>query len=216
MQHADWYFDFISPYSYLQFADLPQLRAHFEIQMRPVLLAGLLAHWGQLGPAEIAPKRAFTYRQVRWLARSRGIALNLPQAHPFNPLPLLRLALHLGVNDAVVGRLFNFVWRDGKIPDDRAAWGELLGELGIVDAERAIAGEAVKRDLRANTDAAITAGVFGVPTLAVGEMLFWGSDATQMACDYAADPASFVEDEVRIRDLPASAVRQQARRGVEQ
>ena len=212
MQRADWYFDFISPYSYLQFGDLPQLRTRFEIRMRPILFAGVLAHWGQLGPAEIPPKRAFTYRQVRWLARRRGLALNLPQAHPFNPLPLLRLALHLGVNDAVVGRLFAFVWRDGKIPDDRLAWQELMRELDVADAERAIADEAIKRELHANTESAIAAGVFGVPTLAVGELLFWGNDTTQMACDYAADPTSFAEDEVRIRNLPASAIRQQAAR----
>lgn len=213
MQQADWYFDFISPYSYLQFVDLPQLRAHFEIRMRPILLAGVLTHWGQLGPAEIPPKRAFTYRQVRWLARRRGIALNLPQAHPFNPLPLLRLALYLGVSDAVVGRLFAFVWRDGRVPDDREAWQALLRELGVVDAERATGDETIKRALRANTDAAIAAGVFGVPTLAVGQMLFWGNDATQMARDYATDPASFAEDEARIRALPAAAVRRQAAPG---
>src|SRR5215813_13492728 len=123
MTQADWYFDFISPFSYLQFHDLPRLRAVYEIRLRPILFAGLLAHWGQLGPAEIAPKRSFTYRQVRWLARRTGIALNLPPSHPFNPLALLRLAIHLNAGPDIVDRLFAFVWRDGKVPDDRAAFG---------------------------------------------------------------------------------------------
>jgi 2-hydroxychromene-2-carboxylate isomerase len=210
VKSAYWYFDFISPYSYLQFADLPELRATFEIRLRPILLAGLLAHWGQLGPAEIPPKRSFTYRQVRWLARRRGLPLTLPQAHPFNPLPLLRLAIHLNVSDEIVQRLFAFVWRDGKIPDDKGAWNQLVSELGISDAERAIADEAVKRELRMNTEAAIAGGVFGVPTLVVDDMLFWGSDSTRMALDYAADPAAFAADEIQIRQLPASAVRKQA------
>ncbi|HZF27039.1 MAG TPA: 2-hydroxychromene-2-carboxylate isomerase [Steroidobacteraceae bacterium] len=210
MIRADWYFDFISPFSYLQYHELHRLRAVFEIRLRPILFAGLLAHWGQLGPAEIAPKRAFTYRQVRWLARRHGVPLSLPRAHPFNPLPLLRLAIHLGVSDEVVGRLFAFVWREGKIPDDRMAWEQLLRELGAEDADQAIAAEVVKQELRTNTEAAIAAGVFGVPTLAVGEMLFWGSDSTQMACDYATDPSSFLADEARIRELPVAVARKAA------
>jgi 2-hydroxychromene-2-carboxylate isomerase len=174
-----------------------------------VLLAGLLAHWGQLGPAEIGPKRSFIYRQVSWLARRRGVPLALPSAHPFNPLPLLRLAIHREVSDEVVARLFDFVWRDGKLPDDRAAWAALLDELGVENAERAIGAESVKQALRANTEAAIAAGVFGVPTLAVGEMLFWGNDSTQMACDYANDPRSFLADEAAIRKLPVGVTRRQ-------
>lgn len=213
MMRADWYFDFISPFSYLQFHDLPRLRTAYEIELRPVLLAGLLAHWGQLGPAEIGPKRSFIYRQVSWLARRRGVPLALPSAHPFNPLPLLRLAIHREVSDAVVARLFDFVWRDGKLPDDRAAWMTLLGELGVQNAQQAIGAESVKQALRANTDAAIAAGVFGVPTLAVGEMLFWGDDSTQMACDYAKDPQSFLADEAVIRKLPVGVTR---RRGAVQ
>src|SRR5262245_59561989 len=180
--------------------------------MVPVLLAGLLAHWGQLGPAEIAPKRSFTYRQVRWLARRTGIALNLPPSHPFNPLALLRLAIHLNAGTETVTRLFAFVWRDGKVPDDKAAFGELAVELGVTDIERAVSDEKIKQQLRVNTEQAIAAGVFGVPTLVVDDMLFWGRDSTQMACDYAADPASFEADEMRIRALPASAVRKQAGR----
>ncbi|HKE45198.1 MAG TPA: 2-hydroxychromene-2-carboxylate isomerase [Steroidobacteraceae bacterium] len=209
MTRADWYFDFISPFSYLQFHELRQLRELFEVRLRPVLLAGLLSHWGQLGPAEIAPKRSFIYRQVRWLARRRGVPLALPRAHPFNPLPLLRLAIHLGATEEAVERLFAFVWRDGKLPDDRAAWEQLLAELGVADAERAIGAEPVKQELRANTEAAISAGVFGVPTLVVGEMLFWGDDSTQMACDYAADPAKFLEDEARARAVPVGVMRKQ-------
>lgn len=69
MKPAQWYFDFISPYAYLQAQRLQKLREYCELEPRPVLLAALLSHWGQLGPAEIAPKRQFTYKQVRWLAR---------------------------------------------------------------------------------------------------------------------------------------------------
>ena len=207
MKRARWYFDFISPYAYLQVQRLPQLRESCDLELRPVLLAALLSHWGQLGPAEIPPKREFTYKQVRWLARRQGVALTLPEAHPFNPLKLLRLAIHLGCGDDVVQRLFDFVWREGRIPENEAAWHALTTELGVANVDQAIARDEIKRELRANTDAAIAAGVFGVPTLAIDEQLFWGNDATDMARDYLSDPASFLADAARIARLPVAAPR---------
>lgn len=207
MTRAHWYFDFISPYAYLQLSRLPEFDALCELELRPVLFAAMLNHWGQLGPAEIVPKRVFTYTQVCWRARRDGIALAIPEAHPFNPLKLLRLAIHLGGSYAVVRRLFEFVWRDGQIPDNAQAWSALLAELGVADAECALARDEVKQALRANTETAIAAGVFGVPTIVVEGQLFWGSDATDMARDYLRDPASFAQDAARIARLPQAAQR---------
>jgi len=207
MTRAQWYFDFISPYAYLQMLRLPQLSDVCELELRPILLAAVLNHWGQLGPAEIAPKRLFTYTQVRWLARRQEIALRIPEAHPFNPLKLLRLAIHLGDRYVVVKRLFEFVWRDGFIPENDAAWTELTSELGVADAAEAIARDEIKRALKANTDSAIAAGVFGVPTIAVDGQLFWGNDATGMARDYLSDPTSFASDAALIARLPVAAQR---------
>jgi 2-hydroxychromene-2-carboxylate isomerase len=178
-----------------------------ELELRPVLFAALLNHWGQLGPAEITPKRAFTYSQVRWRARREGIVLTIPEAHPFNPLKLLRLAIHLGGGLPVVQRLFEFVWRDGHIPENERAWSALVQELGVADAEGSLARDEVKRTLRTNTDAAIAAGAFGVPTIVVDGQLFWGADATDMARDYLSDPASFAADAELIARLPQAAQR---------
>ncbi len=207
MTGAQWYFDFISPYAYLQMLRLPQFERLCRLELRPVLFAALLNHWGQLGPAEIAPKRVFTYRQARWLARRDGITLTLPEAHPFNPLKLLRLAIHLGADYAIVRRLFEFVWRDGCIPENVAAWSALTAELGVTDPETAVGREEIKQALRANTEAAIATGVFGVPTIVVGGQLFWGSDATDMARDFLADPSSFALDAALIARLPEAARR---------
>jgi len=203
---ADWYFDFISPYAFLQFHRLGELEQHFDLRLRPVLFGAILDHWGQRGPAEIAPKRQFVYRQVHWLARSRGIAFRGPEAHPFNPLKLLRLALHEQVSRAIVERLFRFVWQDGFIPENLAAWQSLLAELSIAN-EAEIARPLIKDQLRANTQAAIDAGVFGVPALVFDGRVFWGDDATTMALDYVADPEPFKRDELRIINLPIAAVR---------
>src|SRR6266487_3546889 len=93
MPSADWYFDFISPFSYLQCEQLPTLERSIRIRYRPVLFAALLAAHGHKGPAEIASKRRFTYRFVVWQSAKLGIPLKFPAAHPFNPLSLLRLAI---------------------------------------------------------------------------------------------------------------------------
>src|SRR5207253_848663 len=86
-------------FSYLAFPRLVELPPHVQLECVPVLLAGLLKHFGQAGPAEIPSKRRFTYRFVIWRARSMGIPMRMPPAHPFNPLSALRLIIAAGAGD---------------------------------------------------------------------------------------------------------------------
>lgn len=178
MHKVDWYFDFISPFSYLAFERLGTLGPDVDISFKPVLFAGLLAHWGNKGPAEIVPKRTWTFEHCAWLAHKHGIPMTMPGHHPFNPLPLLRLCIALGNTEEVVRRLFRHVWREGHLPTDEQAWQALMKELGatpeMLDAPE------VKQRLRSNGDAAIAANVFGVPTAVVDGRCFWGLDATDM------------------------------------
>jgi len=173
-----------------------------------VLFAGLLGANGQKGPAEIPAKRAFTYRYCIWRAKELGIAFRFPPEHPFNPLPLLRLAIACDSAPDAVHRIFRFVWRDGRLPDLPIEWAELIAELGAQDADARIASAEVKDELRRNTDEAIARGVFGVPTLAIGGELFWGSDATAMAAGYVAAGCRFDDpDYARVAALPIGAAR---------
>lgn len=174
----DWYFDYVSPFSYLQSAKLDAFAAHATLNCRPVLFAGLLQHFGNVGPAEIEPKRRWTFEHVAWLAHAHGIPLALPPAHPFVPLRLLRLSILLGNPVDVVQRLFAFVWRDGRLPTDDDAFGRLLDEYGVALAD--LDAPQVKQALRANTEAAAAAGVFGVPSAVIEGEVFWGFDATPM------------------------------------
>jgi len=203
---VDWYFDFISPFAYLQFQRLRELpRAP---RLRPVLFAGLLGHWGQLGPAEIPAKRRFTYRHVLWQARVRGIPLRFPPAHPFHPLSALRLAIALDAQAAPVGTIFDVIWRDGRDPD--ADWDTLCARVGLEpDEARARVGDPLVKDaLRRNTEEAAAAGVFGVPTVVADGELFWGVDATDMALAWLRDPVAFEDAEMaRTTTLPAAVER---------
>jgi 2-hydroxychromene-2-carboxylate isomerase len=213
MPSADWYFDFISPFAYLQCELLPSLERRLRIRYRPVLLAGLLQANAHKGPAEIAAKRRFTYRHVVWRARNLGIPLKFPAAHPFNPLSLLRLALVADCEPEAVRAIFRFVWRDGRMGDLPIEWAELVSSLGLTNAEARIAAPETKDALRRNTDEATARGVFGVPTLVIGEELFWGVDATGMAEDYVTAGYRYADPEMtRVAALPEGAVRDAARR----
>src|SRR4029453_6375662 len=210
MPSADWYFDFISPFSYLQSEQLALLTRRVRIRYRPVLFAALLGANGQKGPAEIPVKRVFTYRFALWQAKKLGIPLKFPPEHPFNPLPLLRLAIACDCAPQAAHPIFRFVWKDGSLPDlpiERAA---LCSELAIGDGDASIASAEVKDALRRNTDEAIARGVFGVPTLAIGDQLFWGADATAMVADYVAAGCRFDDPEyARVAQLPMGAVRRE-------
>src|SRR5512146_708877 len=94
---ARWYFDFVSPFSYLHVNMFDRIAIPLEIEPVPVLFAGLLKAAGSKGPAEIPAKRTQTYRYCTWLARTEGIPFRFPPRHPFNPLFALRLAIARGV-----------------------------------------------------------------------------------------------------------------------
>ncbi len=209
MKTIDWYFDFISPYAYLQHVVLERSVPGVAIRRRPILFAGLLTHWGHLGPAEIPPKRTWTFRHVAWLAERHGIALAMPTMHPFNSLPLLRLSIALGDTAAVVDRLFGFVWRDGHVPTDAPAWAALLRRVRR-RRDRPPGGRR-QGALRAAGDEALEAGVFGVPTAVVDGETFWGFDATPMLADRLAGAPFFASDALRAaRALPVGPMRPQA------
>lgn len=179
---VDWYFDFVSPFAYLQCERLAGLPSRLSVRYKPVLFAALLDAHGQKGPAEIPGKRAFTYRFVVWQARQLGVPIKFPHVHPFNPLPLLRLALACcdaggTPNRHVVETLMRHVWRGGAEAGDPARLRALSEALA---PRRDPAGDEVKAELRRWSDEALARGVFGVPTFDLDGRLFWGLDALPM------------------------------------
>ena len=205
---VSWVFDVISPFAYLAFARLRELPADVEPKIVPVLFAALLDHFGQRGPAEIASKRRFTYRFVLWRARRLGLPLRMPPAHPFNPLAALRLVIAAGSDLRAAGTVLQAAFGEGRDLTDAAVIAELAARLGVADPQSALADPAVKQRLRDNTLWASSRGVFGVPTLVVGEELFWGHDAFDMALDYLAQPQAFADAGMRLIDsLPIGAAR---------
>jgi 2-hydroxychromene-2-carboxylate isomerase len=189
MKTIDFWFDPISPYAYLAFERLPEALEglSYSVSYRPILFAALLKHWEHKGPAEIEPKRAWTFRQVQWLAHRSGVPIETPARHPFNPITLSRLAWATAPEGATPSRyacatILAHVWQgggaDAEDPSRLAALRERLAP------RRDPASEPVKQMLREATEAAIGQGIFGVPTSGVDGRLFWGLDALPMLAGY--------------------------------
>jgi len=202
MASIDWYFDFVSPYSYICLHRLSEVP--HPVTYKPVLFAGLLNHWGQKGPAEIPAKRQWTYRWCTWWARSLGIPFRFPAAHPFNPLHHLRLSIACGSRPEAVRRIFDWIWQSGEDAADTARFSNLCTELRI-DPGRL--GE-TKDALRKNTEEAAARGVFGVPSFFVDGEVFWGADAIGFLNAFLEDRSVLDNEEIRRVDaLPVGAAR---------
>ncbi|MEP6739005.1 MAG: 2-hydroxychromene-2-carboxylate isomerase [Caldimonas sp.] len=189
MKQIDFWFDPISPYAYLAFERLPEafVGLSYSVSYRPVVFGAMLKHWEHKGPAEIEPKRAWTFRQVHWLAHRHGVPMATPARHPFNPIALSRLAWACAPEGTTPGRyaceaVFRHAWRaDGADAEDPIRLAALRERLAPrLDP----AGDAVKLALRESTDAAIARGIFGVPTIGVDDKLFWGFDSLDMAAAF--------------------------------
>lgn len=205
---AIWYFDIISPFAHIALARLEAIRARRAVLLRPIVFGAVLKHWGQLGPAEIAPKRVHTYRLATHAAAALGVPFRFPPSHPFNPLAMLRLLTALEGNPTAVREAFHLVWGEGHDANDPQVLARVAAAAGDPAALDRIGEQAVKDRLRNATDEAVAAGIFGVPSLLIDGEIFWGVDAMAMAEDYLAAPAAFLSGEIaRVSDLPVGLER---------
>ncbi len=188
MKTIDFWFDPISPYAYLAFERLPEAMQglSYRVDYRPIVFGALLKAFEHKGPAEIEPKRAWTFRQTHWLAHRAGIAMDTPARHPFNPIALSRLAWASAPAGStpsryVCERVLRHVWRGGADAEEPSRLAALRAELapGLDPAS-----DEIKQRLRDATDAALARGIFGVPTLGIDDRLFWGFDALDMAAAF--------------------------------
>jgi 2-hydroxychromene-2-carboxylate isomerase len=177
-----FYFDPVSPYVWLATRAIARIEAAgAQVVLQPVLFAAMLNAHGQKGPAEIAAKRAYTFRDVMREAARQGLAFAGPPGHPFNPLAALRMCVAL--DDPAARRRFALAllaacWERGEDISDTGVLARIAREQDLDDA--ALCGAAqqteVKQRLANDTARAIADGVFGVPTFRYCDELFWGGD----------------------------------------
>ena len=182
-KELSFYFDYISHNAYLAWKQLPRLADAYELKVKPVpvLFAGFLNQYGQLGPAEIPPKVRWMTKDVIRKAKLLDLPFAPPASHPFNPLLPLRVSsLPLEEDDRyqLIDALFDATWSrslDVSLADVVISTCDDIGLSGN-DLVRQAATQVVKRTLAERTRSAIEAGVFGVPTFVVDQELFWGFD----------------------------------------
>jgi 2-hydroxychromene-2-carboxylate isomerase len=209
-----FFFDFLSPYSYLASTQIEALAARHgrTLDARPVLLAAVLGARGAKGPAEEPARRAWTFKHVWRLAHATGVPIRLPPAHPFNPLPALRAVVLLEGDERrrAMAALWAATWQTGAGVVGAPAVAAALGAAGG-DGDRLAAAaqsDAAKAAVRANTDEMVGAGGFGVPSMVADGELFFGFDAFGMLETFLRGedplPRRFLDV---MKDLPASAQR---------
>ena len=184
MKELNFYFDFLSPFSYfayLQMKDLAQ-NLGLHVNYKPVALGPLLNHWQIKGPGEVQPKREFLLKQCLRYASRNNLEFTTPKTHPFNSLYALRLSLK-GVAKDLQSEVIDAIWKAGwQQRIDMGEPDELLGILRKAGLpadelyERSFSKEA-KQELKTNIQEAISFGAFGVPTFVIGDELFWGNDS---------------------------------------
>lgn len=178
-----FYFDYISHNAYLAWTQLELLAARTgrEFTPEPVLFAGFLNRYGQLGPAEVPPKARWMILDVVRKARRLGVPIAPPASHPFPPLLALRATfapLDPEARRRLIDALFRAAWGESVDVGDPREVARVLDRAGL-DGEAVVAFAATdpaKRAVRESTDAAIASGVFGVPSFLADGELFWGFD----------------------------------------
>jgi 2-hydroxychromene-2-carboxylate isomerase len=214
------FFDFISPYAYLACSRVRELgqRVGHEVEPRPLLFAGVLNALGTKGPAEVPARRAYVVKDVLRKAHRAGVKIALPPAHPFNPLPALRVAaldLDRATRWRIIDALFAATWAGGGGIDGPERVATVLREAGIDEAPlMALANvPAAKERLRVNTEEALARGAFGVPTMFIDGEMFFGFDSFPEIEAFLRgdDPVAKRHDIVeQWTTLPAAATRPKA------
>lgn len=191
MKELNFYFDFLSPFSYFAWLKLGALKEelHLQVNLKPVALGPLLNHWQIKGPGEVEPKREFLLKQMLRYAHHNKIEFTTPKTHPFNSLYALRLALK-GVAGDQQAQVVEVFWKAGwQKRIDMGEPEELLNALRENNLpaddlyEKSFSREA-KVELKNNIQEAISHGVFGVPGFVVDNELFWGVDSMNELKDF--------------------------------
>ena len=189
---VDFYFDFGSPASYIAYARLPGVAAEAgaELVWKPMLLGGVFQATGNRSPMEIPAKGKYMTDDLGRYARRYGVDFRVNPHFPINTLLLMRGAAGVQMHEPArfadyVAAVFRAIWVDALNMNDPATVGAVLQRAGF-DAPKILAltqQQDVKDRLRAVTDEAVARGVFGAPTMFVGDQMFWGQDRLDFVRD---------------------------------
>ncbi|WP_016968564.1 2-hydroxychromene-2-carboxylate isomerase [Pseudomonas fluorescens] len=184
-QKVEFFFDLGSPTSYLAYTQLPKICAQTgsQLEYHPMLLGGVFKSTGNASPISVPAKGRYMLQDLARFARRYQVELNFNPHFPINTLLLMRAVtgVQLHMPDRFVefiDCLFRALWVDKRNLNDAATVTQVL-EQGGFDPQRILDlsnEEQVKARLKEQTDQALQRGVFGAPSMFVGDQLFFGQD----------------------------------------
>jgi 2-hydroxychromene-2-carboxylate isomerase len=186
-----FYFDFISPYSYLATALIAK-RPHLsslDFGVRPVVFGTMLSKLGTKGPGEIESRRRLGAIDAVLLADHYGIPLEGPPSHPFNSIYALRsvCAVEEPLRLPLMQAYFRAAWMHGQSLEDMSVLRRCLAEVGIdQDPEETATDARWRAALKSNTAEALRLGAWGVPTFVADDLLFFGHDRLDLLHAYVS------------------------------
>jgi 2-hydroxychromene-2-carboxylate isomerase len=182
---VEFYFDLGSPATYLAYTQLPKICAatNSELIYVPMLLGGVFKATGNASPAMIPAKGRYMFEDLDRYAKRYGVPLKFNPHFPINTLMLMRAVTGIQLRQperfqAFIDCLFTALWIDGRSLDEPATVATVLSQHGF-DPQEVLAltnDESVKTKLKDNTETAVKRGVFGAPSMFIGNQLFFGQD----------------------------------------
>ena len=188
----DFYFDFVSPYSFLAHKRIRKIENHENINFsyKPILLGGLHNLVGITAPAFINPKAKFMIRDCKMVANKFNIKFKFNSNFPINSVNLMRglLTIHDSKKNSYINNFFDAYWQDGLNLNDNKIIINVLKKCKINkdDFQKKIKNQKIKDKLKQLTQKAFEKDIFGAPSFVVNKKIFWGQDRL----DYALDEAN--------------------------
>ncbi|MFZ8933587.1 MAG: 2-hydroxychromene-2-carboxylate isomerase [Bacteriovoracaceae bacterium] len=179
----NFYFDFLSPYSYLAWNKIRNYS--YEVDCYPVPLSKIIKSYDTKGPAEIGPKRNFLMKDLLRKCNQGNIPFIPPKALPFNSLYALRFCLK-GVSGKEQKKLidifFEASWGRGENIDSEESIKLLFKNKNLTNFEQLLEKSSTREarlEIKNNIQSALDLGVFGVPSITVNDELFWGVESLE-------------------------------------
>ena len=185
----EFYFDFLSPYSYLAWTWVRTAPADFEYH--PVSIPSIVSSYETKGPAQIKPKRNFLFKDLLRFTKLNQIPFTTPKNLPFNSLYALRLSLKSVAGELqkeVIDSIFRAGWEYGLDIGNDDVLKEVLRSKNLPVEQLFLKMEEKesRMQLKSNIENALKKEVFGVPTFFVDEEMFWGNDSIKYLEMYLA------------------------------
>jgi 2-hydroxychromene-2-carboxylate isomerase len=186
-KHIDFYFDFISPYSYLAHKKIINLNQRNIFNYKAILLGGLHNLGEVIAPAFNEKKMKNMKNDCILISKKNKIPFKWNEKFPINSLHLMRgfLVIDNNKKNKFIDLCFDAYWKDNlDISIEKNIKKILLDcEIDHDYFEKSIKEQAIKNELKELTNEAFKLDVFGAPTFLVNNKLFWGQDRLEYAID---------------------------------